>query len=42
MLRNSPLVILDEPLSGLDASTAQVVKAALAHWLAGRNRAAGA
>ena len=36
MLRNSPLVILDEPLSGLDASTAQVVKAALAHWLAGR------
>ncbi|WP_353978907.1 thiol reductant ABC exporter subunit CydC [Salinicola endophyticus] len=36
MLRNSPLVILDEPLSGLDAATAEVVRTALSHWLAGR------
>ncbi|OLO03372.1 thiol reductant ABC exporter subunit CydC [Salinicola socius] len=36
MLRNSPLVILDEPLSGLDADTAATLKATLDGWLAGR------
>ncbi|MGM8931071.1 thiol reductant ABC exporter subunit CydC [Salinicola halophyticus] len=36
MLRNSPLVILDEPLSGLDADTAAAVKETLNVWLAGR------
>jgi ATP-binding cassette subfamily C protein CydC len=36
MLRNSPLVILDEPLSGLDADTATALKATLDAWLAGR------
>ncbi|OLO08287.1 thiol reductant ABC exporter subunit CydC [Salinicola sp. MH3R3-1] len=36
MLRNSPLVILDEPLSGLDADTAAAVKETLDVWLAGR------
>ncbi|NRB56928.1 MAG: thiol reductant ABC exporter subunit CydC [Salinicola sp.] len=37
MLRNSPLVILDEPLSGLDAETAASIKSALDAWLAGRS-----
>jgi len=36
ILRNSPLVILDEPLSGLDASTAAMLKTMLDAWLAGR------
>ncbi|WP_110656213.1 thiol reductant ABC exporter subunit CydC [Salinicola halimionae] len=36
MLRNSPLVILDEPLSGLDADTATALKVTLDAWLAGR------
>lgn len=36
MLRNSPLVILDEPLSGLDADTAATLKATLDAWLSGR------
>lgn len=36
MLRNSPLVILDEPLSGLDAETAASIKSTLDTWLAGR------
>jgi len=36
MLRNSPLVILDEPLSGLDADTAASLKVTLDTWLAGR------
>ncbi|WP_110691724.1 thiol reductant ABC exporter subunit CydC [Salinicola halophyticus] len=36
MLRNSPLVILDEPLSGLDADTTAAVKVMLDVWLAGR------
>ena len=36
MLRDSGLVILDEPLSGLDAGTAEHVRLSLEHWLAGR------
>lgn len=36
ILRNPALVILDEPLSGLDADTAAVVRAHLTTWLSGR------
>lgn len=36
MLRDSPLVILDEPLSGLDSGTAERLKATLDDWLGGR------
>ena len=36
MLRDSPLVILDEPLSGLDAATAASLAKTLDAWLAGR------
>ncbi|GHB10105.1 thiol reductant ABC exporter subunit CydC [Salinicola rhizosphaerae] len=36
LLRNSPLVILDEPVSGLDSATAARIKAMLDVWLAGR------
>lgn len=36
VLKNAPLVLLDEPLSGLDAATAAVVAERLQHWLRGR------
>ena len=36
ILRNPPLVILDEPLSGLDTDTAAVVRTHLITWLKGR------
>lgn len=36
LLRDSPLVILDEPFSGLDGETAERLKAALDTWIAGR------
>ncbi|WP_239495232.1 thiol reductant ABC exporter subunit CydC [Salinicola halophilus] len=36
MLRDSPLVILDEPLSGLDAETANAIKRELETWLGSR------
>ncbi|WP_110687243.1 thiol reductant ABC exporter subunit CydC [Salinicola aestuarinus] len=36
ILRNSPLVILDEPLSGLDTATSDAVKSALDEWLGER------
>jgi len=35
-LTNPGLVLLDEPFSGLDATTAQRVAQGLADWLAGR------
>lgn len=36
VLRDTPVVLLDEPLSGLDAATAACVSARLAGWLDGR------
>jgi ATP-binding cassette subfamily C protein CydC len=36
ILRDPPLVILDEPLSGLDASTEQFIRSRLSAWLKGR------
>lgn len=36
LLKDAPLVLLDEPFSGLDAATRQKVNARLEPWLAGR------
>ena len=36
ILRDPPLVILDEPLSGLDAGTEQFIRSRLSVWLKGR------
>lgn len=36
MLRDAGIVVLDEPLSGLDVVTAARVSRAIEHWLAGR------
>lgn len=36
LLKNAPLVILDEPFSGLDVATRERVKERLEPWLAGR------
>ena len=36
LLKNAPLVILDEPFSGLDAATRERVSARLEPWLADR------
>ena len=36
LLRDPPIVLLDEPLAGLDAATADRVRAHLDHWLRGR------
>lgn len=36
LLRDAPIILLDEPLAGLDAVTATQVRAHLDHWLAGR------
>lgn len=35
-LQNTPVVILDEPFTGLDKHTASIVQANLQNWLAGR------
>lgn len=37
VLRDAPLVVLDEPCTGLDADTAARVRAGLDRWLAGRS-----
>ncbi|WP_420427298.1 thiol reductant ABC exporter subunit CydC [Algiphilus sp.] len=37
VLRDPPLVILDEPCTGLDAATAAIVRERLNHWLSGRS-----
>ncbi|MEX0386987.1 thiol reductant ABC exporter subunit CydC [Spiribacter onubensis] len=36
MLRDAPIVVLDEPLSGLDEATAAQVSSAIERWLTGR------
>ena len=36
-MKNAPIVILDEPTEGLDATTEQRVTAALQHLLEGRS-----
>lgn len=36
VLRDAPIVLLDEPLSGLDTATAERVAGRLSRWLAGR------
>lgn len=36
LLRDAPIVLLDEPLAGLDAATARRVSANLDRWLSGR------
>ena len=37
LLREAPIVILDEPFTGLDAETAERVSAGIEPWLAGRS-----
>ncbi|MEQ9011034.1 thiol reductant ABC exporter subunit CydC [Algiphilus sp.] len=37
VLRDAPLVVLDEPCTGLDAATAARVRDRLHHWLSGRS-----